>query len=101
MDYTNKNYVEGYVSLFTGFDSNLANSGIDISRSEYSSGYCLYVFDVRVNSTEDAQLPHILKGHTRLEFKFGEALPENCTIVMYATFPDLMKVDLARNVILS
>ena len=101
LDYTNENYVEGYVSLFTGFDSYLANSGIDISRSEYSSGYCLYVFDVRANSTEDAQLPLILKGHTRLEFKFGAALPENCTIVMYATFPDLMKVDLARNVILS
>ena len=100
MDYENKNYIEAYLSLFTGFDSYLEDRGIDISREEYASGYCLYVFDVRATSNLDIQTPLTLKGHTRLELKFSKALPENCTIIMYASFPDMVKIDLARNVLL-
>ena len=39
-----------------------------------------------------------MKGHTRLEVKFAQPLPEAVTLIAYANFPGLMEIDETRNV---
>ena len=41
----------------------------------------------------------IKKGHTSLEMRFDSALPENCTVNLYALFPGIVEIDSSRNVI--
>ena len=39
-------------------------------------------------------------GHTRINLKLAKALPENSTVLLYASFPAEIKVDVARNILL-
>ena len=69
-----------------------------ITRQEYPKGCCIYVFDLTASS-DSQQLPVLRKGLTRLELKFAVALPESVTVVVYGSFPDILKIDKARNII--
>ena len=40
------------------------------------------------------------KGHTRLSVRFATGLPEAVTLIAYAKFPSVVKIDHARNAIL-
>ena len=57
-------------------------------------GYCLYVF----KSCGDTKDRPEERAHTRLELKFAEALPSTCTVIVYARFPSVLKIDASRNV---
>ena len=98
-NFKDKLYVEPYFCLF-----NKQNKVDDepfsdyISRNDYPHGYCIYVFDLAA-SNDCSQLPVLRKGLTRLELKFSEALPESVTAVVYGSFPDIIKIDKARNII--
>ena len=89
-DYENNTYLEAYQTLFPDGD----DVSLNISRTEYPDGYCVYV----INTQEDPDTSTLKKGHTRLEMKFAHALPESVTLVLYATFPSLLQIDQARNV---
>ena len=67
---------------------------IDISRDDYIKGYCLYVLDLNPYYSFNTKR----KGHCRLELTFAKALSESVTVVMYATFPEVLYVDQARSV---
>lgn len=94
-NYGADNFIEAYQQLI-GRRGN-RNTAVTIDRNDYKDGYCLYVIEPFGSYTEDEyRLPE--KGHTRLELRFGTALPETCTVIVYAKFPALMKVDESRNV---
>ena len=38
------------------------------------------------------------EGHTKLEIRFKNGLPSPVTVIFYATFPEIMTIDQARNV---
>ena len=38
------------------------------------------------------------EGHTKLEIRFKKGLPAPVTVILYATFPEIMTIDQARNV---
>ena len=40
--------------------------------------------------------PH--EGHAKLEIRFKRGLPTPVTVILYATFPENMTIDQARNV---
>jgi hypothetical protein len=94
------NYQEAYTSLFTGTGKYLSNEGNDISRFDYANGYCFYIFDIGGRAGQDDMRGIIKNGHTRLDLKFAEALPEAVVCVVYAKFPSQVEVDITRNVIL-
>ena len=87
-NYDQKNYLECYRSLAT------FRSDIDISREQYVKGYCLYVLDLNPYYSFNTKR----KGHCRLEIKFAKPLEESVTVVMYATFPEVLYIDQARSV---
>ena len=47
---------------------------------------------------EDLELGKPREGHTKLEIRFKNGLPAPVTVILYATFPEIMTIDQARNV---
>ena len=67
---------------------------INISRDDYEEGYCLYVLDVDPYYSFSTKR----RGHCHMELKFAKPLPESVTIIMYATFPEILHINQSRAV---
>ena len=67
---------------------------INVSRDDYQEGYCLYVLDVDPYYSFSTKR----RGHCRLELKFAKPLPESVTLIMYATFPEMLHINQSRAV---
>ena len=87
-NYSTGTYVDCYNTL-TAY-----RKDIGIERREYVEGYCLYVLNLDPYYSFNTKR----KGHCRLELKFTQALPESVTLIMYATFPEVLCIDQSRRV---
>ena len=88
--------VNAYLTLFEGMTE---NQGLDFDRDDYTKGYTIYALNIdQTLSKESLALKR--RGHTRLDIKFAGALAENITVIIYATFSRLLRIDAARNIIL-
>lgn len=87
-NYAEGNYVDCHKTL------SVFRNDIDINRDDYVKGYCLYVLDLHPYYSFNIKR----KGHCRLEIKFAKALPESVTVIMYATFPEILYIDQPRSV---
>ena len=67
---------------------------INVGRDDYKEGYCLYVLDVDPYYSFNTKR----KVHCRLEFMFAKPLPECVTLIMYATFPEILHINQVRAV---
>ena len=84
-----------YLDLYQTLNHKGSSRAVPIGRADYGNGYSLYRFEF----VGDTPLTSpSMRGHTRLELKFGTALPETCTVIVYAKFAALMKVDQARSI---
>ena len=97
-DFENDNYVQSYSKLFDCMPPNQKEPP-EITYYDYKHGYALYVFDLE-NSKDVFYSNPLRRGQTRLTVKFGKALVDPTTIIVYGTFEALMKVDQVRNVII-
>jgi len=91
-NYKSDHFIEAYQRLYF----TRAERAVPITRLDFKGGYCLYVF----RPGGDAKDRPDERALTRLELKFSEALPKTCTVIVYAKFPALMKIDASRNVTL-
>ena len=97
-DYKNNNYISSYLSLFTGIGQYNNGFGNEITRDDYPSGYCVYIFNLDVeNGKETINL--IKKGHTRLSIRFASAPTIPLTLLVYGQFPGILQIDEARNIL--
>ena len=95
-NYDADNFVDAYSTIHPR-DKQRA---VQITREDYKNGYCLYMIDTFGNyDRQTNRLPQ--RGHTRLQLNFGTALPETCTVIVYAKFSALMSVDERRKVTLT
>ena len=69
---------------------------VNITHDEYKKGYCLYVLDIDPYYSFNTKR----RGHCRLELKFAKALPESVTLIVYATFPEVLSINQSRAVII-
>ena len=77
----------------------MENSDIGITRETYQQGYTLIGFDVDATTSPDFRyVGKPREGHTKLEIGFERGLPTPVTVIPYATFPENMTIDQARNV---
>jgi hypothetical protein len=97
LNYDKGNYIEAYVSMFTGTGKYGTNAGNYIEREQFPEGYAIYVLDIegKEGSTEHSYLK---RGHTRLELRFAKPLPEPVTVIVYGTFPAVLEIDQSRTV---
>ena len=99
LDIKNGIYLQGLNSLYKITGKTMENSDIGITRETYQQGYTLIGFDVDPTTSPDfhyAGKPR--EGHTKLEIRFKRGLPTPVTVILYATFPENMTIDQARNV---
>jgi hypothetical protein len=85
------NYTTPYLSLFGEKEGEDFGNYIDLR--DFPRGYALYRFDV----AEDDRT--VKKGNTRLELGFDTKLPHVVTVIVYAHFPALTRIDKSRKVL--
>ena len=91
--------VQGLLSLYRVTGKLNENTDIGITRESYKDGYTLVGFDVDPTTSADFRYLGVPKeGHTRLDIKFKSYLKDPVTIILYATFPETVEIDEARNV---
>lgn len=93
MNFQEQNYMAGYNTLFTAYDE----GGLGISRSDFAGGYALFMFRT-VPEHIPPHVPLASKANVRLSGTFGTPLNENVTLIVYAQFPSVMKIDSTRSV---
>jgi hypothetical protein len=85
-------FANAYLSLFG--EKVGQNFGNNIEMRDFTGGYAIYKFDL-------GDEHHIVKaGHTRLELGFAEKLANVVTVIVYAHFPALLRIDKSRKIIL-
>ena len=81
-------YIDSYRTL------TIFRKDVNIDRYDNTEGYCLYVLEVDPYYSFNTKR----KGHCRLEMKFARPLPESVTLILYATFPEILNIDASRSV---
>ena len=96
------NYIEAYTALY-GRErySEDRDGGLFIARNDFFDGYTIFAFDMEPDTRqeEDGSIwPSFKKGNLRIQMNFAKPLPHTVSLVLYATFPTLFKVDHTRAV---
>lgn len=98
-DFTNNLYARNYNTLFSDSGILFSDAGNNISYSEYKNGYCLTVFDLTADmSCRDQHWNIIKSGTLRFEVRFGAALTQTITAVIYSEFDNLIEIGENRTV---
>ena len=91
--------LQGLLSLYRVSGKLMENTDIGITRESYREGYNLLGFDVDPMTSADFRYLGMPKnGHTKLNIRFKSHLEDPVTLILYATFPETMEIDEARNV---
>ena len=98
-NYNTGEYIQAYMSLFSGTGKEYKDEGNDIAREDYDKGYSLYAFDLTPDLSEEGHFNLVKQGALRLELKFGTALPNTVTVIAYAEFENVIEIDRNRNVV--
>jgi len=98
-DFVNELYVRAYNTLFSGTGKVFKDEGNGLDRTAFSKGYALYTFDLTPDLGEDGHFNLTKQGSVRLVIRFRDALTENVTVIAYAEFQNVAKIDRDRNVI--
>ena len=99
LDVGNGIYLQGLNSLYKITGKTMENSDIGITRDTYRQGYTLIGFNVDPTTSPDfCYVGKPREGHTKLEIRFKNGLSAPVTLILYATFPEIMTIDQARNV---
>ena len=98
-DYVNGQYINAYMTLFTGTGKQFIDEGNQIHRDDYAKGYTLYAYDLTPDLGEDDHFNLIKEGNVRVDMKFSVALPNTINVIVYAEFENIIEIDRSRNVI--
>ena len=97
---TNPRYVEAFNTLFSGTGKMYYNSGNDISREEYPSGYALFALDLTPDMCgSSSHFNAIQRGNLALDIKFSTAPTTAVSLLCYGEFENLIQIDAERNVV--
>jgi hypothetical protein len=99
MDFANSQYVNAYMSMFSGTRKENQDEGNDIDRKEFAEGYSLYVFDLTPDLSENDSFNLTRSGGVRVGMKFSKALEKTITVVAFAEFENIIEIDRNRNVV--
>ena len=101
LDFKDCDYLAGLQSLYRVSGKLNENTDIGISRDIYRQGMSLIGFEV--DPTASSNFTYIGKpkaGRSRLTLRFSKALQRPITVIVYATFPEVMQIDFTRLVCL-
>ena len=94
-------YLQGLESLYRLTGKLNEDTSLAIDRSNYRQGYWLMAFAVDPTTSPDFHyIGKQMCGVTRLSLDFHKPLTETVTLIVYATFPEVMHIDETRLVFL-
>ena len=100
MNFTDNQYLNGYMSLFSGTGKLYKDEGLHISRTDFRGGYAMYAFDLTPDLADGDHFNLIKEGSVRVDMSFRAALPNTINIIVYGEFENILEIDGARNVVL-
>ena len=94
-----KTSVCGYATLFEGSGIHHSNSGLQITHDMYINGFFMLLYDLTPDmAASEGHTSSPASGDIRIDLKFGTALPEAITCLLYLEYDNSVRIDLARNV---
>ena len=94
-----QNFIAGYQSLFSGTGKLSQDTGNQINRSDYGSGYTAFCFDLSPDHCPGEHFELIKQGNLRVELHFAQALANTVNLIVYAEFQNVIEIDANRNVL--
>ena len=98
-DYENENYIEAFLTTFTGTGIGFRDDGWGAGRWHYPRGFCFYAFDLTSDlSANDMHWSLRKNGTLNIEVKFAKSLPVAVSCITFAEFQNLIEIDKQRNI---
>ena len=95
-DFNNNNYMSGFRTLFDGIDK--AETGNNISRTDYPNGYALFAFDFTPDMCSSHHFNLQRTGSLSIDMGFSQELTTAITLLVYYEFDDIIYIDKYRQV---
>ena len=93
-------YIEAFSTMFSGTGKMYHNTGNDISRSEFPSGYAVYAFDLTPDMCgASTHFNVVQKGNLAIDIQLSAAPAATASLVCYGEFENTVHIDSERNVI--
>ena len=93
-------YMISYQTLFSGINTQFHNTGNQINREDYESGYSLFAFDLSSDLSTGSHFNLVKRSNMRLELKFAEALTTTVSVLVFSEFESLLELDQSRNILI-
>ena len=89
------------LNLFLGLLS--STTGNNLTLGEFLNGFFFVVFDLTTSSdaAADFVVPAVRQGNLNLQVTFSGATPLELTLIVYAEYPTLIKMDKFRQIRMS
>ncbi|XP_021365775.1 uncharacterized protein F54H12.2-like [Mizuhopecten yessoensis] len=94
----NRNYVTPFVNLFEVAEKWNHDSGLMITRENFSKGFAIYGFNLTPSGLGEEYINLVRQGCVRLEVRFASNTTETLNCVAYAEFPALIEIDQSRDI---
>jgi len=98
-NYERGQFLNAYLTLFSGSGKLFRDEGLDIDRSDYPHGYAIYAFDLTPDESEDGHFNLVREGSLRLDLKFAVALPNTINVLVYSESENVLQIDRNKNII--
>ncbi len=101
LDFSNDIYLDPYHTIFSLTEDEMPGrlrKTPSISRDDFANGYALFCFNIDDSSQGDEVLNPQTVGLSKMEIKFSESLKQSVTVVLYAAYNSLLRVDETRNI---
>lgn len=98
-DIDNNQYLDGLLSLYDAAGVNYLDNDNGITRHTYKEGCFLVAFHCDPTAAADfSYMGKTTTGRGRLRITFQQALQKSVTVLMYATFPEVVLISKERSV---
>lgn len=98
-NFTDGDYVHGYLSLYTANLKYRQDEDLDISRSDYPKGYTIFCFDLSPDMNDGANFDLARDGSLRVELKFSQNLTSSINVIVLAEFEELLEISREKGII--
>jgi hypothetical protein len=90
-----KTSVKWYATLFEGSGTRHSNSGLYITQDMYRNGFCMVLYDLTPDlAASEGHASAPTSGDIRIDLKFGTAIPEGITCLLYLECDNSIRIDL-------
>ena len=86
LNFTDNQYIDGYISLFATAGRIDMDNGLNITRVDYKSGYCIFRFDTSPTLCHGELQEWKINGTLRANIEFRTPLPNSKNVIMYMEF---------------